>query len=271
MWLYCLNAPIIEFSRAFDDSHPGISCNIRSGRLAKEKITIQYSTCTEICKEAEVEAPDRSSSQAGGSVCAECEQPTASNLLSLAGASLCAECAEAYYVSCSGCAGLLPKDESLDRRGLAYCAECFAAPAGARAPVESDAESLIAEFVALHAEEKRISKRMSEIKESLKAIAASQQRVGNAVTMRAGEAAVRCSYRVSLKCDTEAVEALEQVLDREEFSRLFERKTSFNAVEGELRDFLASEDAERERERELVRKAVRETEIPTLSVISDRK
>lgn len=221
-----------------------------------------------------MEAPDRSSSQARGSICAECEQPTASDLLSLAGASLCAECAEAYYVSCSGCAGLLPKDEALDRRGLAYCADCFAAPADVArgdASVEANTHSLIAEFVALHAEEKRISKRMSEIKESLKAIAASQQRVGNAVTMRAGESAVRCSYRVSLKCDTEAVEALEQVLDKEEFSRLFERKTSFNAVEGELREFLAGENAEHERARELIRKAVRETETTSLSVISDRK
>lgn len=224
-----------------------------------------------------MEAADRSSSQARGArdaICAECEQPAPSNLLSLAGATLCAECAEAYYVSCSGCSGLLPRDESFDRRGLAYCADCFAAPpdvARDDAPAETDAQSLIAEFVALHAEEKRISKRMSEIKERLKSIAASQQRVGNAVTMRAGETAVRCSYRMSLKCDTEAVEALEEVLDEEEFSRLFERKTSFSAIEGGLREFLASEDAEHERARELLRKAVRETETTTLSVVSDRR
>jgi len=221
-----------------------------------------------------VEDPDRSSGQALSAFCAECEQPTNSSLLSLACARLCAACAEAYYVACSSCSGLLPKDESVERQGFAYCAECFTRPADAarnNASGEADTQSLISEFVALHAEEKRITKRMSEIKESLKAIAASQQRVGNAVTMRAGDSAVRCSYRVSLKCDTEAVEALEEVLDKEEFSRLFERKMSFSAVEDEVREFLSSEDAARQQARELLRKAVRETETATLNVIADRK
>ena len=215
-----------------------------------------------------MEAADRSSGATDEAVCAECEQAAAGGLISLSGAALCAHCVEAYYVACSGCSGLLPADESMRRGDMAYCPECFARP---DAPGEAGPQSLIAEYVALHAEEKRIGRRMSEIKESLKAIAASQQRTGNGVVLRAGEVAVRCSYRVSLKCDTEAVEAVERVLDKEEFTRMFERKTSFNPVEDVVREFLSGEDEARREARELLRKAVRETETATLSVIADRK
>lgn len=215
-----------------------------------------------------MEAADRSSGATSEAFCAECEQAAAGGLTSLSGAALCARCVEAYYVACSGCSGLLPMDESMRRGDMDYCPECFARP---DSPGRADPQSLIAEYVALHAEEKRIGKRMSEIKESLKAIAASRQRTGNAVTLHAGEAAVRCSYRVSLKCDTEAVEALEQVLDKEEFTRMFERKTSFNPVEDVVREFLSGEDEARREARDLLRKAVRETETATLNVIADRK
>ena len=221
-----------------------------------------------------MEPANRSTGGTSDAICAECERVSASGLFSRAGASLCASCVEAYYVACSGCSGLLPKDESIKRDELAYCAECFARPvteAGAAASGDLDAQSLISEYVALHAEEKRINKRMSEIKESLKALAASQQRTGNAVTLRASDVAVRCSYRVSLKCDTQIVETLEQVLDKEEFAQMFERKTSFNAIEDRVREFLSSEDAARQDARELLRTAVRETETVTLNVVSDRK
>lgn len=220
-----------------------------------------------------MEAANRSLDGTSGAICAECERACDSVMLSLNGASLCASCVEAYYVACSGCSGLLPKDESIKRGELAYCAECFARPVDAAGAVASgglDTQSLISEYIALHAEEKRISKRLSEIKESLKAIASSQQRTGNAVTLRANDMAVRCSYRVSLKCDTQIVEALEQVLDKEEFMKLFERKTSFNAIEDRVREFLSSEDAPHQDARELLRKAVRETETVTLNVVSDR-
>ena len=221
-----------------------------------------------------MEPANRSSSGMSDALCAECERVSASGLFSRTGASLCASCVEAYYVACSGCSGLLPKDESITRGELAYCAECFARPAaetGAASSGDLDTQSLISEYVALHAEEKRIGKRMSEIKESLKAIAASQQRSGNAVTLRANDVAVRCSYRVSLKCDAQIVEALEQVLDKEEFTQLFERRTSFNAIEDKVREFLSSDDATHNDARELLRTAVRETETVTLNVVSDRR
>jgi len=214
-----------------------------------------------------VEAADKSSDISNRAVCAECEHAAADGLFSLAGAGLCESCVEAYYIACSGCSGLVPKDESMRRGGMAFCANCFASPVDNA----TDAQSLITEYVALHAEEKRISKRIGEIKESLKAIAASQQRVGNAVTLRAGDAAVRCSYRVSLKCDTQVVEALEGVLDKEEFTRLFERKTSFNAIEDGVREFLSGGDEAHREARELLRKAVREMETSTLNVVPDRR
>jgi hypothetical protein len=214
-----------------------------------------------------VEAADKSSGISGGAVCAECEHAATGGLFSLAGACLCESCVEAYYIACSGCSGLMPKDESMERGEMAYCANCFASPVDEA----TDAQSLITEYIALHAEEKRIGKRMSEIKESLKAIAASRRRTGNAVTLRAGDAAVRCSYRLSLRCDTELVEALEQVLDKEEFTRLFERKISFNAIEDGVREFLSSEDEAHHEARELLRKAVREMETSTLNVVPDRR
>src|SRR2546421_2388178 len=165
--------------------------------------------------------------------CAECEQPTANPALSRAGARLCAECVAAYYVVCSGCGALVAKDEAPMRQNLAYCPECFATPVGAAdggTVDETIIESLVAEYVSLHAEEKRISDRMEVIKEQLKNAAALRQREGNAVTLRTETAAIRCSYRASLKCDTEAAEALAQLLDVGEFSALFERKTSFTPV-----------------------------------------
>jgi hypothetical protein len=211
--------------------------------------------------------------------CAECEQPTANPILSRAGASLCAECVKAYYIACAGCGGLIPQDEALARSGgsssgLACCADCFSKPAGetnTAAVDETLIESLISEYISLHAEEKRISERMEVVKEQLKMAAAGRQRAGNAVTLRAGDAAVRCSYRTSLKCEAEATEALAGLLDEDEFSALFERKLSFNPVKDRLAEFLARTDDEYREAREAVRAALRETETVTLSVVAARR
>lgn len=206
--------------------------------------------------------------------CAECEQPGANMILSRSGANICHECAESYYVACSGCGGFIPQDESLSRGELAYCADCFSKPAGETdigAADETLIESLIAEYISLHAEEKRISDRMEVIKEQLKSAAAIRQREGNAVTLRAGDAAVRCNYRASLKCDTEAVEALARLLDEEQFSSLFERKLSFNPIKDRIAQFLLGTDVATQEVREALRAAVRETETVTLSVVTARK
>jgi hypothetical protein len=195
-------------------------------------------------------------------------------LSSRAGASLCAECVAAYYVACSDCGGLVAKDESLSRGNLIYCSDCFSNPSGATGAGTVDEtliETLIAEYVSLHAEEKRIGDRMEIIKGHLKNAAAAKQREGNAVTLRAGDAAIRCSYRASLKCDADSAEALAQLLDEEEFSRLFEQKTSFTPVKDRIAEFLSDADESHQAARDAVRAALRETETVTLSVVTARK
>jgi hypothetical protein len=105
----------------------------------------------------------------------------------------------------------------------------------------------------------------------LKLVANAKQREGSNVTLRAGDAAVRCSFRVSLKCDVEAAEALSRVLDEEQFAALFERKLSFNPLRERVAEFLSGTDASQATAREALRAAVRETETVTLSVVANRK
>ncbi len=206
--------------------------------------------------------------------CAECEQSSSKLLMSRAGASLCAECVAAYYVACSDCGGFVAKDESLSRENLMLCPDCFSKPSGANGAVVVDEtliETLIAEYVSLHAEEKRIGDRMEVVKDQLKSAASARRRDGNTVTLRAGEAAIRCSYRASLKCDANATEALARLLDEAEFSQLFERKTSFTPVKDRIAEFLNDADESHQAARDAVRAALRETETVTLSVVTARK
>ena len=214
------------------------------------------------------------SPDASPAICAECEQPAAAPRLSRAGAQLCVECVAAYYVACAGCGGLVAKDESSSRENLAYCPDCFSDPpgaGGAGAVDETLIETLVAEYTSLHADEKRISDRMDVIKDLLKTAAAGRQREGNAVTLRAGDAAIRCSYRATLKCDADAAEALAPLLDEDEFSALFERKTTYTPVKDRVAEFLAGADEPGQEARAAVRAALRETETVTLSVMPARQ
>jgi hypothetical protein len=207
-------------------------------------------------------------------ICAECEQPAAAHQLSRAGAKLCAECVAAYYVACAGCGGLVAKDESLTRENLAHCPDCFSQPAGTGGVGVVDEtliETLIAEYTSLHAEEKRISERMEVVKDRLKAAASARQRMGNAVVLRAGDAAIRCSYRATLKFDADAADSLAQLLNEAEFSSLFERKTTFTPVKDRIAEFLAGADEAGREARDAVRASLRETETVTLSVVPPRK
>ena len=214
------------------------------------------------------------SPDAPSAACVECEETTTSPVVTRAGASLCAACVAAYYVACARCRGLIAGDEAVRRGDIDFCAECFSAPSVERGATNVDqtlVEALIAEYVSLHAEEKRIGERMEVIKEQLKLAAAVRQREGGSVTLRAGEAAVRCSYRTSLKCDPQSAEALAQMLDEAEFSSLFERKTTFTPVRERIAEFLAAPDESRATAREALRAAVREAETVTLSVVTARK
>lgn len=206
-------------------------------------------------------------------VCVECEvtiNPPPNSHTTRAGAALCLECVAVYYVACAGCEQFIPQDETRTRADLMLCAECYAKPPNAASPGspdQSDIESLIAEYTALHAEEKRTSARMDEIKELLKELAATQPRVSGAVTLRAGDQAVKCSFRKTLKCDAEAIERLEQTLDRNEFGELFERKVTYTPHKESVQEFLRSTDDRHNEAREMLRAAVRETESATLTVV----
>lgn len=209
-------------------------------------------------------------------VCAECERAAAHVLVpSRSGARLCAECVEAYYMACAQCRELIPRDESLVRERRGFCAACFSQPAAA--PLDESAApalipALIAEYVALQVEEKRLSQRLEELKDRLKSAASTMRREGSAVTLRAGEAgAVRCSYRTSVKCDTDALPLLEQLLAEDEFAALFERKVSVTPVKERVAEFLAGADEAHREARDVLRGALRETETVTLSVVPGGK
>jgi hypothetical protein len=200
--------------------------------------------------------------------CAECLAPSAELLHDLGGSAVCAECAAQYFIPCAGCAGLVPRDEAYECAGEPYCAACHARPPAGEAaePIsDGEAEALVTEYVALHREVKRLTDRLDELKERLKLAAAARPRAGSAVTLRAGDEAVRCAYTVKIKCDTEKVAGLEPLLG-EEFGRLFERKVSYSPVKEAFNEFLASAGEDHAAARAAVRAAVEFDEVATLTV-----
>lgn len=203
-------------------------------------------------------------------ICVECGETAPKIVSTAAGAMLCEACLKAYYVACADCAQVIPLDEARTRAALVRCVACDVKPpgvAGAGALDQSGLESLIAEYATLHAEEKRIGARLEEIKERLKNVAATQPRVSGAVTLRAGEAAVKCSFRTTLKCDAAVVEQLAQTLDKNNFDELFERKVTYSPHQERVQEFLHTTDSAREEARELLRAAVRAIESATLTVV----
>lgn len=217
--------------------------------------------------------------EARGALCVECMTalPPEGALLDRCGAALCRACAEAYYASCADCGRLVPKDEALTREGAGdapVCVECFGAAAGGvDAPGDEEVESLVAAYVALHAEKKRLDAEMDAIKERLKLAASCRPRVAGAVVLRAGEGGdgVRCSYSVRTTWDAEKLSAVESLLGGEEFAALFERKVTFTPLRESLDAFLGADDAARAEARALVSSAARVAETATLNVVSPKK
>lgn len=222
--------------------------------------------------------------EARGATCAECLSAVAPGaaVLDRAGAALCRGCAAEFYAACAACGGLVPRDEALargDEGGVGarlYCAECFRAGAsgGEEAEPVGDEEvaALVAEFVALHAEKKRLDARVDEIKERLKLAARARPRVAGAVVFRAGEdAGVRCSYTLRTTYDAGRLEAAEAMLGGAEFAALFERKVSFSPVKNSLEEFLASSGDGRDEARAAIRAAAEHTETETLGVVAPPK
>jgi hypothetical protein len=189
------------------------------------------------------------------------------------GETLCAGCAKSYYVACALCCGLIPQDEALARGDAVHCSDCDAqgTQAATDAPGDAEVETLVSEYIGLHAEEKRIKDRLDEIKERLKAAAAARERVAGAVTLRGEDGAVKCSFKTNLKCDPEKVGALESRLEPDEFAALFERKVSYSPVKDQFDKFL-SDDAGADADlRALLLAAVERTETPTLTVVRLKK
>ncbi len=208
-------------------------------------------------------------------LCVECLETATEPVAGRRGEILCPACAKNYYVACALCRGLIPQDEAFTRRDAVYCSECDAQGAralGADAPSDAEVATLVSEYIALHAEEKRIKDRLDEIKEQLKAAATARERVAGAVTLSGGEGAVKCSFKTNLKCIPEKVGALEGQLAPDEFAALFERKVSYSPVKDNLEKFLSS-DAETADAglRELILASVERTETPTLTVVRPKK
>ncbi|HEV2862043.1 MAG TPA: hypothetical protein VGX48_13625 [Pyrinomonadaceae bacterium] len=218
--------------------------------------------------------------EARGRLCVECMGDVAAGagLLDRCGAVLCRACAGEFYAACAGCGGLVARDEALTRPGddaASFCFECFGrAPEGEEAPPsEEETAALVAEYVELHEEAKRLGARLDEIKELLKRAARARPRVSNAVVLRAGEgpAGVRCSYTVRTSYDAEKLSAAEHLLGPDLFSDLFERKVTFSARRDSLEAFLSSSEEESAAARELVRAAEQRSEVETVTVVAQRK
>jgi hypothetical protein len=210
----------------------------------------------------------------GGALCAECLEPRASALVTRHGAPLCQPCADTFYLACTACRGLIPRDETAEREGSLYCLECLAAASvapGAEPLAEAEMEALVAEFVALHAEEKKISARLDEIKAQLKTAADGRPRVAGAVILRAGEQAVKCGYSTRTNWSAEKLGALEAMIGAETLASLFDRKISFTPIKEQLEEFLTSTDETRAAAREAIRAAAEVKEQATLTVVMPKQ
>lgn len=194
---------------------------------------------------------------------------------------LCSDCAEKYYVVCNGCLALVAADEAIaggndPPRIFYYCLNCPAraeeSPPLSMVVDEEEVNALVNEYLALHAEEKRIKDRLEEIKESLKQIAAGFSDEHEAVTFEGeGGAAVKCTYKTSLKGITEAVAALRASLDENVFDALFTEKTSFDVNRENFEKVLSDTAGLPENLRRQIAEAVKVTETATLNVVKKGK
>lgn len=160
-------------------------------------------------------------------LCIECEEASTDLRPARGGGGVCPACAAVFYVECGGCHEFFPRDESKEADGVAYCVGCYGStfgPAGAMS--EDDVEALVAEYARVDAEAKKLDERLKELKEMIKSVAATRERVANAVVLGSGESRVTCSFSTSYKCDEDRANALESVLGADRFASLFKRSIS---------------------------------------------
>jgi hypothetical protein len=209
-----------------------------------------------------------------GQQCAECLVPVSVTVNTHNGASLCPQCAAQFYCPCTGCGGLIPRDEAVLRDGALCCVQCLAAPVSDNAAATlSDAElsALVTEFIQLHAEAKHLNDRLDVIKEQLKRHAASQPRVANAVLLRSGEYAIKCGYSVRVSYHTDKLAAVESMLGPEPFTALFTRKITFSPVKESLDAFLAREAPDTAAARDAILAAAERTEVVTVAPVAPKR
>ena len=209
-----------------------------------------------------------------GEQCAECLGPVSAAVCAQNGANLCPQCAEQFYRPCAGCGGLIPQDEAVLRDGALYCVQCLAAPVSKEdaAALSNEAlAALVAEFIQLHAEAKQLDDRLEHIKEQLKQHAASQPREANAVMLRTGEYAVKCSYRAKVSYNADKLAAVEAMLGTEYFTTLFTRKITFSPTKESLDTFLASTTPDTAAARAAILAAAERTEIATLTPVTSKR
>lgn len=216
------------------------------------------------------EAPDNTKYS---TACAECQENPSEGLRTFDGREICRSCADLYYIVCAFCLYRVPREEVMMKDELASCPACSSTQGDQLS--EDDVQELIANFVRLHAEEKKIKDQLEEIKERLKQHAASQPRIANAVVLRSGDAAIKVGYSTRLSYDAEQLAQAEGLLGETAFARLFEREVKFNPIKEQLEEFLASENPAEAEARKAIQAAQQTKEVatitPTVSKSTSRK
>jgi hypothetical protein len=186
------------------------------------------------------------------------------------GAGVCADCIAGFYVACQTCRELVARDETKTADGCHYCADCFDATFGPGGHLsEDDVEAIVAEYIRLDAEAKSIEKRLEALKDQIKAIAATRERVSGTVMLGRGDQRVTCSYVASYKLDAERAAALETALGAEVFDAYFERKLALNRAAVDR--LLSSPEAAEAELRATVSSVVELVESPRVSVPRAKK
>jgi hypothetical protein len=201
--------------------------------------------------------------------CVECEEEATELRPARGGGGVCPACAAVFYVECGGCRQFFPRDEAKNVDGVAFCVDCHATAFGpAGAMTEEEVEALVAEFVRLSAEIKVLADRADALKDQIKAVAATRERVGNAVLLGSGENRVTCSYSIGYKLNEADTAALERLLGEDRFAAVFKRTITVNKANA---DKLLKSDEEDPEVVAAVRAALDVVETPRITPVRAKK
>lgn len=205
--------------------------------------------------------------------CAECLKAADVVIPARGGQVVCQQCAAQFYIACAFCGELVPRDDAAQRDEKPCCPACLNAPEqnDEAAPLsEEELAAAVAEFHRLSAEEKRVREQLEAVKEKLRRHAATQQRTGNAVTLRAGEQAVKCGWSVTISYDSERLAAVETMLGAERFAELFTREMKYSAIKEKVEEFMKTDAPETAAARAAILEAQKKTESPRLTIVAPK-